>query len=35
MMKDDRKLTLKKKANDIFEKVIHSDIIDKISNYKY
>lgn len=25
----------RKDANDIFEKVIHSDIIDKISNYKY
>ncbi len=25
----------RKEANDIFEKVIHSDIIDKISNYKY
>ena len=25
----------RKEANDIFEKVIHSDIIDKILNYKY
>ena len=25
----------RKEANDIFEKVIHSDTIDKIANYKY
>lgn len=25
----------RKEANDIFEKIIHSEVIDKISNYKY
>lgn len=25
----------RKEANDIFEKIIHSEVIDRISNYKY